>query len=51
MSHPIAWARAWFRRTSLPRIALLILAAFGAGPFLVLFGGMAIMAALGINPG
>jgi len=51
ITRPVAYARAWFRRTPLPRIIGLILALFLVLPFAILFGGIAFMAIVGINPG
>lgn len=51
ITRPIAALRAWLRRTPLRRVALVIIGAFFVLPWAILFGGIALMAALGINPG
>ena len=51
LTRPIAWGKAFIRRTSLPRLLAYVLLAAWALPMGLFFGGVFIMAALGINPG
>ncbi len=51
ITRPVAFARAWFRRTPLPRLLLLTLALGWGLPMAIFWGGIVVMAAAGINPG
>lgn len=44
-------ARAWWRRTPTWKLALVAFVTVYFGPWVMLFGGIATMALLGINPG
>lgn len=51
ITRPVAFVRSWIARTPLPRLLVLTFALCWAAPMAFFWGGIVLMASLGINPG